>query len=162
MGRTPIEEREESAPPKLCVALSLASTGIEWPRWTRIYVEGKTKKGKKELERKERKAKMMDIEMSSNVLQPNPPLTNIFITVSENNNILHRVMWAFLGFSWLGQRFTEKTGNQEPSPTPNPFRRFLPNSPINSHPFLFSLSSFSFSPSFFPHLTFWFFPHLGS
>lgn len=76
--------------------------------------------------------------MSSNVLQPNPPhepsftlshknimpeipfcnppKNPIFITVSQKNIIFHRAMWAFLGFCWLGQSFTEKTGKQEPSP----------------------------------------------
>lgn len=68
------------------------------------------------------------------LLQP-PKKSPIFITVSEKNNIFHRVMWAFLGFSWLGQSFTEKTGNQEPSPPP----------PLPQFP---SISLFSFYFSF--------------
>ena len=87
------------------------------------------------------------------------------LSLKKHNNIFHRVMWAFLGFScWLGQSFTEKTGNQEPSPPPTPL--FLLNSNSNSNS-LFPSISLSSSLSFASSPTFSFFllpppPHLSS
>jgi len=108
--------------------------------------------------------------MCSNVLQPNPPYISLHFTLSlssqlcspncpsaspqkipsssllfQNNNIFHRVMWAFWVSLSRSEFLTEKTGKREPSyPFPSSLflgplfsyffhSRFVP-SPITPHP----------------------------
>jgi hypothetical protein len=50
--------KEESTPPN--------SLSLQWPSWTKIYVEEKQKERKKEWERKEREDRYRCLQMSSN------------------------------------------------------------------------------------------------